>query len=360
MNNICFLNSEKKWGGGEKWHFKMSALFSKLGYNVVLAGNVNSELVVRAKNDGRKVCEIKIGRYSFLNPFRIYKIYRFFREKNIDTLFMNSSTDLKLCFWPSKLAKVENVIYRRGMPHPIKNSFLNRVIFSKMLTKVIVNSKEIEKSIFINNNKIISKEKVVLLYNGVDKDDYIQTDAKLYEDNTGCVVFGNLGRLVEQKGQIHLIEAAKILKEKGYRFKILIAGKGNSEQFLKAKIREYRLEQEVILLGFINKIEKFMNSIDVFVFPSYFEGSANAILEAMFFSKPAICFNVSSMPELVEDTRTGYLAEYKSTESFAGKMEEFITNPALIEKMGKTAKEVVDDYDILVLSKKLEKLILEG
>ncbi len=358
MNNVCFFNSEKKWGGGEKWHFKMSALFLKQGYSVILAGNYNSELIKKAKSENIPTQEFKISRYTFLNLVKIYKIYKFFKRNNINILFMNSSIDLKVCFIASKMAKVKNIIYRRGMPHPIKNSFLNRLIFSKMLTKVIANSKEIERSIFVNNSKIISKEKILLLYNGIDNNDYKKTDEKLY--NSKYPVFGNLGRLVEQKGQIHLIEAAKILKEKGYLFKVLIGGKGDQEDYLRKKIKEYDLEEDVILLGFINEIEKFMNSIDVFVFPSYFEGSANSIIEAMYFSKPVICFNISSMPELVKNNVNGFLAEYKNTKLFAEKMEEFIKNKELISKMGEKAKLTAEKYNILEIFNELERRILEG
>lgn len=360
MTNICFFNSEKKWGGGEKWHFKMAALFAEQGYNVILAGNSNSELLRKSHGKNIKTKGFSIGKYSFLNIIKIIQVFNFFKKNKIDTVFMNSSIDLKLCFIPCKLAGVQNVIYRRGMPHPIKNTFLNRLIFSKMLTKLIVNSKEIERSIFINNDKIISRDKVLLLYNGIDKNDYKHNNEKLYTVDDKVLIFGNSGRLVEQKGQIHLIEAAKMLKDKGYSFRILIAGKGKLRDYLKEKIDEYALNNEVILLGFIDEIEKFMNSIDVFVFPSYFEGSANAVMEAMYFGKPVICFDISSMPELVKNNENGCLAEYLNVEEFTQKMEEFLKNPDLVREMGEKSKKISEDYDILKIMKKLENSILEG
>ena len=360
MTNLCFFNSEKKWGGGEKWHFKMAKLFSGHGYNVILAGRNNSELLQKAHSQNMDIKGFNIGKYSFLNIVKIFQIYKFLKKNNIDTIFMNSSIDLKLCFIPCKMAGVKNVIYRRGMPHPIKNTLLNRLLFSKLLTKLIVNSKEIERSIFINNDKIISRDKVLLLYNGIDKNDYKNNGEKVYDNDENLVIFGNSGRLVEQKGQIHLLEAAKILKEKGYSFRVLIAGKGKLEEYLKEKIDEYNLNNEVILSGFIDKIEEFMNSIDVFVFPSHFEGSANAIVEAMYFGKSVVCFDVSSMPELVEDNENGYLVEYLNIDELVRKMENFLNDPELIAKMGKKSKEISEDYDILKIMKKLENSILEG
>ena len=85
MNNVCFFNSEKKWGGGEKWHLKMSALFLEHGYSVILAGNYNSELIKKARSENIPTQEFKISRYSFLNPIKIYKIYKFFKKDNINT-----------------------------------------------------------------------------------------------------------------------------------------------------------------------------------------------------------------------------------------------------------------------------------
>ena len=355
MKNVCFFNSEKKWGGGEKWHLKMAVLFTKHNYNVTLVGSACGELAERAAKEHINVKKISIKKHSYFNPVTLYKIYRIFKEKKIDTLFMNSSQDLKLCSLPAKFAGVKNIVYRRGMPHPIKNTFLNRIIFSKVLTHLIVNSKEIEKSIFTNNNKMISKDKVILLYNGIDENDYQNTKEKLYEKENSEVIFGNSGRLVEQKGQNYLINAAKILKDKGYDFKILIAGKGKLEEQLKQEIIRYNLEKQVILLGFVKNVEIFMNSIDVFVFPSHFEGSANAIVEAMYFSKPIVCFDVSSMPELVKNEENGYLAEYKNIEDFTEKMEKYIKNTELIKKMGDKSKEMSKEFDITEIFKRLEK-----
>ncbi len=357
MKNICFFNSEKKWGGGEKWHLKMSSLFTKQGYKVILTGNADGELAARAVKNNIFVKEIKIKKLSYLNPVKSYKIYKIFKENKIDTLFMNSSQDLKLCSIPAKCAGIKNVVYRRGMPHPIKNTFLNRIIFSKVLTHLIVNSKEIEKSIFLKNNKIISKDKVILLYNGIDKNDYEDTNAKLYEREDNEIIFGNSGRLVEQKGQNYLIEATKILKAKGYKFKVLIAGMGRLEAQLEQEINENYLENEIILLGFVKNIEIFMNSIDVFVFPSHFEGSANAIVEAMYFSKPIICFDISSMPELVKNEENGYLVEHENVEELTKRMEEFINNNELIKKMGDKSKEMSKEFDIMEIFKKLQEIL---
>ena len=98
-----------------------------------------------------------------------------------------------------------------------------------------------------------------------------------------------------------------------------------------------------------------MNSIDVFVFPSHFEGSANAIVEAMYFSKPIVCFDVSSMPELVKNEENGYLADYENIDDFTEKMEKFIKNTELIKKMGDKSKEMSKEFDITEIFKKLEK-----
>ena len=66
------------------------------------------------------------------------------------------------------------------------------------------------------------------------------------------------------------------------------------------------------------------------------------------------------MPELVENNVNGFLTEYKNTELFAEKMEEFIKNKKLIFEMGRKAKLTAKRYNILEIFNELERRVLEG
>lgn len=314
MNNpqsktICFFNSNKAWGGGEKWHLTTCKEFSRRGFKTILVGNIHSQIAAKGIQEKQDVYRFRVGNLSFLNPIKILVMMMFFRSQNVDTIVMNLPSDLKLAGIAAKLAGVKKIIYRRGMPHPLRNTWLNRFLFTKILTHVIVNSKEIGRSLKQGNESWFPEDKMVLIYNGVDTSKPVEKNRKLYEKDEAELLIGNAGRLTEQKGQKYLVELASLLKADGVKFKILIAGEGELRGALQKMIDDEGLGNEVKLLGHVSDMPAFFNSLDVFVFTSLYEGSANTLIETLQYGVPTIAWDVSSNPEIIEDGVTGGLAK---------------------------------------------------
>lgn len=322
QKTICFFNSNKAWGGGEKWHLTTCKEFGRRGYKTILVTNSQSEIATRGIQEKQDVYRFRVGNLSFLNPIKILVMMMFFRSQNIDAIVMNLPSDLKLAGIAAKLAGVKKIMYRRGMPHPLRNTWLNRFLFTKILTHVIVNSKEIGRSLKQGNEEWFPEEKMVLIYNGVDTSMPIDKSRKLYEKSEDEIVIGNAGRLTEQKGQNYLIELAKLLKAEGRKFKILIAGEGELHGALQQLIDSQGLNGEVKLLGHVKDMPGFFNSLDVFVFTSLYEGSANTLIETLQYGVPTIAWDVSSNPEIIEDGVTGALVELGDVKSLVLKVTE--------------------------------------
>ena len=125
-NGICFFNSVKPWGGGEKWHFEMAKRLHEKGFPVMIYTNRISELKSRADSAEIPNYSQRINNLSFLNPFIIIKLAIHLRKLNIQTIILNSPADLKAAGPAARLAGVPLIIYRRGSEIPIKNSMLNR------------------------------------------------------------------------------------------------------------------------------------------------------------------------------------------------------------------------------------------
>jgi len=132
---ICFFNSNKAWGGGEKWHFSTALELKRRGYNTILVTNLRSELRNKGVNERLNVYSFQIGNLSFLNPLKLLVLFFFFKSKKIDTVIMNLPADLKTAGIAAKLAGVKNIMYRRGMPHPLRSTGLNRFCFKKFSLK---------------------------------------------------------------------------------------------------------------------------------------------------------------------------------------------------------------------------------
>ncbi len=344
--SVCFVNTNKAWGGGEKWHFTTCQFLKNEGLNTFLITNIGSELFKKAEKSGLAVVGTYITNLSFLNPFKILFFITMYKTKNVETVVMNLPSDLKVAGIAAKIAGVKNIIYRRGMPHPLRNTRLNRFLFQKVLTHVIVNSEEIGRSLGDVNKSWFPTSKLVLVYNGVDTTAPLIPQAPLYTRVGDEIILGNAGRLVDQKGQKYLLEMVHLLKDENIKVKLLIAGEGDLKEELMQLCREYDIRNEVVFLGHVDDMNAFMSSIDIFVFSSKFEGSANTLIETLYFRKPIIAFDVSSNPEIVIDEQTGLLAEPFDVDDLADKVKRLINDKDLQEKFIENgSKLLVQKFD---------------
>lgn len=332
---ICFFNSTKAWGGGEKWHYDISVSLHRKGYSTLVVTNKKSVLYSRIILTGQKVYNIKISNLSFLNPFKLLLLRKVFIRGNIDIIILNLSADLKVAGIAAKLAGIPRIIYRRGSAIPIKNRWLNRIIFKNIVTDVIANSEETKRTILQNNPDMFPPEKIKVIYNGIDVSNYdLRTEKKLYRKHDDEIILGNMGRLVRQKGQKYLIDIASELKMNNLQFRILIGGDGPLKQELLSYAEKREVADKIIFLGFIDNVVEFMNSIDIFLLTSLWEGFGYVIIEAMVCKKPVIAFNCSSNPELIDESKTGFLVETGHIKGFIEKLKMLINDKDLRTDFG--------------------------
>ncbi len=318
-NKICFFNSTKAWGGGEKWHFDAAVYLASKGWQVSLITNPESELFNRTKNNQNvDLKTLKVSNLSFLNPFTKAKLKQIFKKKQFDIIVLNLPADLKLAALIAKSVGIPHIIYRRGSAVPIRNTLLNRYLFGKILTGIIANSKATKQTILQNNPNLISEDKIKLIYNGLDFSNIRQkVPPKYYKRKGDELVLGNLGRLVRQKAQHYLIDIALELQKSNLNFIIIIGGSGVSEKELKDYAVQKKVADKIKFVGFVDDIPAFMQHIDIFLLTSLWEGFGYVIAEAMSFAKPVIAFNISSNPELIEDNKTGKLIEFDNIKAFS-------------------------------------------
>jgi glycosyltransferase involved in cell wall biosynthesis len=350
MKTIIFYNSNQVWGGGEKWHFNMALALKHKGYNSILITNPNSELETKAKEAGIQTYSLSTSNLSFLNPIKRVKLKSILKNLKPQAILMNLPSDVKICAPLAKKLGVKKVIYRRGMPHPIRNTRMNRYFYSHVDT-IIANSEEIKRAVTKHIKSLVSKTQIV--YNGVIPQEHspriMSKPLKL----------GNLGRLVEQKGQHHLILVALELKKQKINFTLEIAGKGPLSQELQDQIKVKNLQDCVKLIGHVNPAD-FFHSLDLFIFTSHFEGSANALIESLQYGVPALAFDTSSNPEVLEDGKSGFLIKPFDEILMANKIIELVNSPELYKEFQKNAIEIIrSKFDYNQKIEQIESLINE-
>lgn len=357
---ICFFNTTKAWGGGEKWHFDVATRMHAAGMPVVVVTHKRSELKKRLEDFGMHPFTVLISNLSFLNPFKLLRLRTFFRTKQINTIVMNLPSDLKAAGIAAKMAGVERIIYRRGSAIPVRDSWLNRRLFKHVITEVLVNSRETKRTILANNPGLIDKNRIRVIYNGIRlqelkvSEQEIQQKQKTGEKDkindqlpdTRVPVIGNLGRLEKQKAQYLLIDLAVRLRKENVPFQIRIGGDGSLHDELSRLIRKHRLEDQFRLTGYVHDVGAFMQEIDLFVLTSVWEGFGYVLAEAMACEKPIVAFDISSNPELVEHEKTGLLAKAGDVDDLAEKVKQLLSNPERCRKYGKRGREkVLRDFD---------------
>src|SRR5690606_20464253 len=197
MGSIGFFNSVVSWGGGEKWHYEAALYFAEKGYNVSFYTRYNSELykkLLLIKTITVRIVDVR--GVSFLNPYKIHKLKKSFREFKIETLIINLPNDVKLAAHAARLAGVKKIIYRRGSAIPIKNSLLNRFTFKYWLTDILANSNATKKTILQHNPNLFPKGNIRVIYNPVNVKGFVnQSFTPIYTAKDKEIVIGCLGRL---------------------------------------------------------------------------------------------------------------------------------------------------------------------
>lgn len=361
MAKVCFFNTIVFWGGGEKLHLETALKFQKLGHEIVVCSNEEAPLYSKSKKHSLEVFSLRVGNLSFLNPFKLYRCIRFFRASNVDAVVFSSSQDSKMAGIAARLAGVKKIVYLRGLAAPIKSSVVNRYLFKSCLTHIIANSEETKRMILKNLSPVIDLKKVHTVYHGIDVSKIDLSKKKILPEIEGKgrgIILGNAGRLTAQKGQKYLIDIALYLKEKGLEFTLFIAGSGDMEGELRDLIDENELNNEIIMLGFVEDMDAFMNSIDVFLLTSEWEGFGFVLVEAMAREVPVVCFDITSNPEIIKDKETGFLAPFADTRKFSEYILTLTKESNARIEMGKAGRQrVLKEFVIEDRIKELEERI---
>ena len=161
----------------------------------------------------------------------------------------------------------------------------------------------------------------------------------------GDMVFGILARLEDYKGHLYLVEAARLLKEKGRTgFTILVAGTGPFAGRLARAVEEAGVKDVVRLLGFRSDVAQLLNILDVQLNASYgTEPTSMALLEGMSLGLPTIASDYGGNPWVVQDGDTGLLFPSQNAAALARAMERLMDSPQEREAMGNRAKKIYEE-----------------
>ncbi len=195
--------------------------------------------------------------------------------------------------------------------HPgILSRILSRFV-SRRSTLVIAISSAV-KDFLIENNEIDKSKKIQVIYYGFDSNhqEIGSTNRKL--DSNFRI--GTIARLVPQKDLGTLLSAFKRTIEKNPSLNLSIVGDGYLRDFLQNESKDLGISSSVLWLGRTKDISSYLQSIDLFVLTSRYEGFGLVLLEAMCAEVPILAPNNSAIPEVLGTDYPGLFETGNSAE----------------------------------------------
>ncbi|MBI1184593.1 glycosyltransferase [bacterium] len=237
--------------------------------------------------------------------------------------------------------------------YPVIARLLDPVFgFLPVYTNITMVSQSVQASFSNLSTKYLKKCRVI--YNGVHMHEMIQ------HKTSKPVKAGNVGRLAKQKNQQLLIELA----HKHRDLELHIAGEGELRHQLEQQIARYQLQDRVFLHGELPKqqLEEFYKSLDLFLFPSHFEGMSNALLEAMSFGLPIIASNIEPNREVLQNGHetAGICLHPLALKDWSETLESILKSPDKLLDMRLKSYQKAQTFSYHAMSKKFVDLLNEN
>lgn len=158
------------------------------------------------------------------------------------------------------------------------------------------------------------------------------------------IVILNIGSAIQRKGWLELFQAVSILKNDFPKIRILAASGGIQDFKLAEKAREYGVEEHLLDLGQVKNehLLELYQLCDVFALPSYWEGLANVLCEAMSCGCAVVTTAVAGHPEVVENRVNGFLIEPQNVASLTDALSELLASKQLREQFGYNARKTAE------------------
>jgi len=203
------------------------------------------------------------------------------------------------------------------------------------------------------NKSLMAKEcppedvsKIHVIHCGVDTRLFQQPANRNKE---GAIAIICVASLLEVKGHTYLVQACRLLRDRGVDFVCHLVGEGNYRARIEREIDEYGLGKHIKLHGACTQshVRELLTASDIFVLASKptrrgaREGIPVSIMEAMAVGVPVVASEISGIPELVENGMSGFLTPPGDVDALAKSIGVLIEDDPLRRRMGAAAREIV-------------------
>ena len=363
LMQVCLSRS---WGGLEMAAFELAQDYNDRDHFVLTVCPRGSRLEEKLR-EHRLPCEA-VDSKKYFSPSTTLQIRHLIKSIGIKTVVLHQLPDIWIV-QPALIGMSE--VKLLGFAHMFlshsKKDFTHKFLYSRVNSIICLT--RLQKENFLANLPI-KEEQIVIIPNGVDTAKYTSRNrSEEVRKSLGGgdeLLVGVIGRLDKLKGQVETVEAARILKDRGAKFKIVLVGEdtvntGGTRSQLEKMIRDYDLSEQVILAGFRSDIPAVVASLDVLAMPSWAETFGRVLIEAMASRTPVIATSAGGVADIVENNVDGLLIPPRDPQALAFAIEKFIYNADLRESFGiKGELKARTIYASDIIQEQIDKVLLFG
>lgn len=237
-----------------------------------------------------------------------------------------------------------------------KMSHLGKRYFYRLAHRVIVNSK-VNLDYFEN----LTPGKVVLIHNPINLDEIKELSQGPLQDpySPNVIKLISVGRLVEQKNHILLFKALAQLLDLSWE--LVLVGDGKLKEILMQEAEKLKIASRVKFVGHQSNPFSYITKADIFIQTSLYEGSPNALVEAMALGKVCVATDCLSGPrEVLQDGKYGRLVKNNDIEDFVRVLKETISNLDYWKNHVQSIKDGPNRYSLEETLSKYEQIIAKS
>jgi L-malate glycosyltransferase len=338
--NILLLNSLGIYGGGEFFVCELAAYLKASGNKIWVGCRKDTPLFKKCAEAGINTALFDFPEKGTGKLGKNIKAVRDFAEKNrVQIIHSNTNYDRTAGAAAAGLEGIKHIASVHSL-QSISHNFTHWAR-NKFFIDAFIADGNIVKEFLMKKDKIEQK-KIRVINLGIDPA-FMKRDERLRKDvrnefgiKDNEYLIGNLGRLVEFKGQDKLINAFKIVAERFHSVKLLIVGDGELKDMLENLAQQNSLKDKVIFSGFRNDLQAVYSAFDIYVHTSNDGGGELfpfAVLYAMAAGLPVVSTSVGEIPNIVQDRINGFITGHKPDEISKG-IITLLEDSSLIKKMG--------------------------
>ncbi|MEE1043228.1 MAG: glycosyltransferase [Clostridia bacterium] len=369
MKKILHIISDSNIGGAGKYLLNYLEYCNTEEYQVKIILPFNSKLIPEIANMGFDYCEIEGLAEKSFSMVAVKQLIAIFKKEKPHIIHSHACLSARVA---GKLCGVKGIVYTRHTDSPpgkkLSNpvgKIINGFVNGFLADGIIAISESARKNL---TDTGISDKKINIIYNGVSPAKKLDAEErKVVFENMGFKygdkIIGIVARLEEIKGHEYFIDAAKIVQDKGYDAKFVIAGIGSREEFLKQYAKEKGVNN-VTFLGFVKNVSDLNNIMYLQVNTSSYEALGLAAIECMRLGVPSIVSSYGGNPEVVTNGVNGFVVNGQNSQEFAEKIIKLIDDEELYNKFSQNAVNIYNEkFKAELMAKKMEEFysnILEG